>query len=57
MPFSNEWIPFKLGKVGWYCVAKGRIFFRAVLSLFVNDVSLSENLTSGERCFTTVAAG
>ena len=37
-------------------MAKGRIFFRAVLSLFVNDVSLSENLTS-ERCFTTVAAG
>ena len=37
-------------------MAKGRIFFRVVLFLFVNDVSLSENLTS-ERCFTTVAAG
>ena len=47
---------FKLGKARWYCVAKGRIFFRAVLSLFVNGVSLSENLTS-EGCFTTVVAG
>ena len=56
MPFLHEWIPFKLGNARWYCVAKGRIFFRGVLSLFVNDVSLSENLTS-ERCFTTVAAG
>ena len=56
MPFPHEWIPFKLGNARWYCVAKGRIFFRAVLSLFVNDVSLSENLTS-ERCFTTVGAG
>ena len=37
-------------------MAKGRIFFLAVLSLFVNDVSLSENLTS-ERCSATVAAG
>ena len=37
-------------------MAKGRIFFLAVLSLLVNDVSLSENLTY-ERCFTTVAAG
>ena len=45
---------FKLGNVGWYCVTKGRIFFRAVLFLFVKDVSLSENLTS-ERCFSTVA--
>ena len=44
-----------IGKAGWYCVKKGRIFFRAVLSLFVNNVSLSENLTS-ERCFTTIAA-
>ena len=34
---------------------RGRIFFHAVLSLFVNDVSVSKNLTS-ERCFTTVAA-
>ena len=49
-------ISFKLGKAGWYCVTKGRILFRAVLSLFVKDVSLSENLTS-ERCFSTVVAG
>ena len=49
-------ISFKLGKAGWYCVTKGRIFFCAVLFLFVRDVSLSENLTS-ERCFSTVAAG
>ena len=35
-------------------MTKGRIFFRAVPSLFVNNVSLSKNLTS-ERCFTTVA--
>ena len=56
MPFPHEWISFKLDKVEWYCVTKGRIFFRAVLSLFVNHVSLSENLTS-ESCFTTVANG
>ena len=37
-------------------MAKGKILFLAVLSLFVNDVSLSENLTS-EWCFTTGAAG
>ena len=39
-------------------MTKGRVFFRAFcLSLLVNDVSLSENLTS-ERCFTaSVAAG
>ena len=57
-PFPHECIPFSLGKAGWYCATKGRIFFRAFcLSLLVNDVSLSENLTS-ERCFTTsVAAG
>ena len=36
-------------------MVKGRILFFAVLSLFVNDVSLSENLTS-ETCFSTVAA-
>ena len=36
---------------------KGEIFLSCVLSLLVNDVSLSENLTS-ERCSTTsVAAG
>ena len=55
VPFPHGKIPFKLGKAGWYCVAKGRIIFHAVLSLFANDVSLSENLIS-ERCFTTVAA-
>ena len=49
-------ISFKLGKAGWYCVTKGRIFFRAVLFLSVKDVSLSENLTS-EGSFSTVAAG
>ena len=49
-------ISFKFGNAGWYCVTKGRIFFRAVLFLFVSDVSLSENLTS-DRCFSTVAAG
>ena len=49
-------ISFKLGKAGWYCVTNGRIFFHAVLFLFVKDVALSENLTS-ERCFSTVAAG
>ena len=49
-------ISFKLGNAGWYCVTKGIIFFRAVLFLFVNDVSLSENLIS-ERCFSTVTAG
>ena len=27
-------ISFKLGNAGWYCVTKGRIFFRAVLFLF-----------------------
>ena len=37
-------------------MTKGRILLRAVLSLFVNDISLSKNLTS-ERCFTTVTAG
>ena len=37
-------------------MTKGGIFFRAVLSRFVNNVFLSENLIS-ERCFTTVAAG
>ena len=47
---------FKLGKAGWYCVTKGRIFFCAVLFLFVKDVFLSENFTS-ERCFSTVAVG
>ena len=49
-------ISFQLGNAGWYCVTKGRIFFCAVLFLFVSDVFLSENLTS-ERCFSTVVAG
>ena len=49
-------ISFKFGKAGWYCVTKSRIFFCAVLFLFVRDVSLSENLTS-KICFSTVAAG
>ena len=35
-------ISFKLGKAGMYCVTKGRIIFRAVLFLFVRDVSLSD---------------
>ena len=46
----------KLGKV--HGIVWQRVEFSfvwSVLSLFVNDVSLSENLTS-ERCFTTVAA-
>ena len=49
-------ISCKLGKAGWYCVTKGRIFFRAVLFLSVKHVSLSENLTS-ERCSSTASAG
>lgn len=49
-------ISFNLVNVGWYCVTKGRMFFRAVLLLFWSDVFLSENLTS-KRCFSTVAAG
>ena len=57
---SNDNFPrsifFKLGKAGWYCVTKARIFFCAVLFLFVKDVFLSENLTS-ERDFSTVAVG
>ena len=47
---------FKLGNAGWYCVTKGRIFFCAVLFLFVKEVFLSENLT-WERCFSTVVVG
>ena len=36
----------RLGKAGWYCVTKGKIFFFVLLSLFSSDLSLSVKLTS-----------
>ena len=38
---------FKLGNVGWYCVTKGRIFFRAIgLSILI---VASSNLTYSKK--------
>ena len=46
----------RLGNVGWYCITKGGIFFRAFLFFCSSAFFLSVKMTS-ERCFSTVVAG